>query len=369
MNSKHLDDKNPLKRPLKKENSNVIKCLEDAIPYIASWSVVGSPPPPCFDGLKQTLHGVLSLFNEVFTDDESFLLTGRLNQDPLENLFGVLRRRSGYSSNPSAKEFRRNLQHSMSIRLMDPPSSANCEPDCDDTLVFGEEVVENSEASFKIPESEDMNKENSDKTNMVTDNNLEERMNVETEHLLTAAVTEEDTITTLDVSGLEDNVICYIAGWLGKKCLDQYSCTDCESTLLKSTETLDLNREQLIHFKTFTKHDGSLAKLCKPSDIFHKVVKFQSLTFAMLFPQIWSSDNLSEKLVGDIYKETEKRCCAEWWLSCKEHKLYLLKMLVKCKLFNCVKWKTNDLRDQALLKRRAIDGGKLNQKLKKLNHL
>lgn len=27
MNSKHLDDKNPFKRPLIKENSNVVKCL------------------------------------------------------------------------------------------------------------------------------------------------------------------------------------------------------------------------------------------------------------------------------------------------------------------------------------------------------
>lgn len=100
----------------------------------------------------------------------------------------------------------------MSIRLMDPPSSTNCEPDGDDTLFCREDDVESSEASFKIPESEDMNKEISDITNMVTDNSVEDHMNVETEHLLTIAVTEEDTITTHDVSGLEDNVICYIAG-------------------------------------------------------------------------------------------------------------------------------------------------------------
>lgn len=90
--------------------------------------------------MVQTIKGVLNLYQDVVTDSQSFLLTGRLNQDPLENLFGVLRRRSGYNNNLSAKEFRRNLQHSLSIRLMNPPESANCEPDGDDNLRIDESL-------------------------------------------------------------------------------------------------------------------------------------------------------------------------------------------------------------------------------------
>lgn len=64
-------------------------------------------------------------------ESNSYLLTGRLNQDPLENMFEVLCQRGGYRNNPSAKNFRQSLQQAMTVRLMNPPGSANCESDSD----------------------------------------------------------------------------------------------------------------------------------------------------------------------------------------------------------------------------------------------
>lgn len=135
LNSKHHDDPTPMRRPLKATNPNILNFLEESIPYINSWKInINQQNPPCFDGLILTIRSVLSLYKDLQLEDCKYLLTGRLNQDPIENMFGVLRQRGGYNSNPSAKQFRRNLQHAMSIRLMDAPDSANCEPDCDTTL-------------------------------------------------------------------------------------------------------------------------------------------------------------------------------------------------------------------------------------------
>lgn len=47
--------------------------------------------------------------------------------------------RSGYSRNPSAQEFRKNLQHILS-RLMPQIQSANCEPDDDDNIFLHTEI-------------------------------------------------------------------------------------------------------------------------------------------------------------------------------------------------------------------------------------
>lgn len=135
LNSTYCYDSNPLKRPISEANTNVIKCLEDAVISIRSWKLQNSKiNPPCFSGLVLSIRSVLLLYADLKAENNSYLLTGRLNQDVVENTFGVLRQRGGYNCNPSAKQFRRNLQHMMSIRLMDPPGPANCEPDADVNL-------------------------------------------------------------------------------------------------------------------------------------------------------------------------------------------------------------------------------------------
>ena len=58
-----------------------------------------------------------------------YLLTTRLNQDPLEYLFSVLRNRSGHNQNPTAMQVRHNLQYSITANLTYTSKLTNCEPD------------------------------------------------------------------------------------------------------------------------------------------------------------------------------------------------------------------------------------------------
>lgn len=78
--------------------------------------------PPSFDGLVHSLQATLLLWGELEAEGVSFLLTGRLNQDPLENEFSIARQRCGYNRNPTAKMFRLNLRHRVQGALLTPSS-------------------------------------------------------------------------------------------------------------------------------------------------------------------------------------------------------------------------------------------------------
>ena len=63
------------------------------------------------------------------------VLTGRINQDCLENLFSQVRCKGGHRFNPSAREFAFAYRSLTTSMLINPIPSANCIDDPDDLLV------------------------------------------------------------------------------------------------------------------------------------------------------------------------------------------------------------------------------------------
>jgi len=53
---------------------------------------------------------VLQLFEEEMNNNLIFLLTNRLNQDVIENLFSIFRQRGGYNKNPTSKTLRTSFR-------------------------------------------------------------------------------------------------------------------------------------------------------------------------------------------------------------------------------------------------------------------
>lgn len=106
---------NHLKTPL-----NTIK---DAIEWAKSWKMLRiKKNPPSFDGFVHTLTAVSLLWADLESEGKLYLLTNRLNQDPLENEFGIQRQKCGFDRNPSVKAFRDNLKHRLMAVLIKPPS-------------------------------------------------------------------------------------------------------------------------------------------------------------------------------------------------------------------------------------------------------
>lgn len=90
-----------------------------------------SDRPPCFEGMLLTIKSVLSLLDQ---ESERYLLTSRLNQDALENLFSSIRQRGGWDRKPTVRTFRSSLRLYCLQYLIEPPKSTSYEPDCDEVL-------------------------------------------------------------------------------------------------------------------------------------------------------------------------------------------------------------------------------------------
>lgn len=87
------------------------------------------------------------LWESMREENPLYLITCHLNQYPLENLFAILRNRSGCNDNPSAMEFRRNLQYAMTANLMKPPVGTNCEIDDTNSLLLATPNFEDQDGS------------------------------------------------------------------------------------------------------------------------------------------------------------------------------------------------------------------------------
>ena len=135
LNSRRCFDGNPMRYGLSEESNQVIGTIQKAVPWIQSWKV-GKNTPYCFEGLIQSINVVLSLWMDM-KDTYPILLTSKLNQDPLENLFSQIRQRRGYDLKPSAQHFRLGLQNIMSSSLIKAnENTTNCENDEDKEINF-----------------------------------------------------------------------------------------------------------------------------------------------------------------------------------------------------------------------------------------
>lgn len=129
--SKNLNDPNPNKRPISHKNAVVFDNLRKAHSLFKeavkvcrkTTNQVGTPP--CFTGIVWTTTAILGLYEQEKLDMQGvqpnknyFLMTNRLTQDAIENLFSVMRQKNGYNRNPTARTFRCYYGHICSYSLM-----------------------------------------------------------------------------------------------------------------------------------------------------------------------------------------------------------------------------------------------------------
>lgn len=161
-NSKNLYDPNPNRRPMCGRNLNVIKNLKKASSLFKNAEKINhknkkSSVPPCFTGIIWTTTALCELFEneknelaKIQPKKELFLMTNRLTQDALENLFSIMRQKNGYNRNPTARMFRCCFGHICTYSLMKCSTSCNnCEPNDDEYMT----VDMLKDVSVEIPET------------------------------------------------------------------------------------------------------------------------------------------------------------------------------------------------------------------------
>nr|XP_054930565.1 uncharacterized protein LOC129386515 [Dermacentor andersoni] len=115
-------------------NSRGVAALSAFLEYITKWEEctvngVGFISKTTAVGFRVTLSGVLRLL-EYLTKEVGFkyLMTAKLSQDPVENLFGVVRQSSGCNDHPTPEQFLITVNCLSFYSLARPVDGASVEP-------------------------------------------------------------------------------------------------------------------------------------------------------------------------------------------------------------------------------------------------
>ena len=142
--------------PLKVDSHQQLCRMNELKEESQRWRVVGRPRPPCFEGLSQNVNAVLAMHADLVVDGPlSFLMTGRINQNPADNFFSQIRSKGGHRFNPSAKEFRFAFRNVSSTLILAPIPSANCTYDSDVMLSTVTRLSSNAWCSAAHPDEPD----------------------------------------------------------------------------------------------------------------------------------------------------------------------------------------------------------------------
>jgi hypothetical protein len=144
---------------------------------------------PCFKGFTQTINDILQFFEEL---KHFFLMTNRLNQDELGNLFSIFRQKGGYNKNPTSRTIRTSIRSSCIFSLY-ASTATNCEPsqDTNDFISIDVDKISNTETLETYSDDE-----SSISSGLSDDNKLKRIEEIQT-----------DMIT------LEDCSVTYFAGY------------------------------------------------------------------------------------------------------------------------------------------------------------
>ena len=120
------------------------KFLSDMLKFIKSSKVIDRATKEDHTNQLKCLHGLCLTINRVKLlwsmlrerGSIEFLMTRRLNQDPLENFFGSTRQQGGNSDNPSPLQFTRAFRKLFYDHCL-VLSSGNCTEDIDAILLAG----------------------------------------------------------------------------------------------------------------------------------------------------------------------------------------------------------------------------------------
>lgn len=166
-------------RPDSEQVKHIMKFREFLDGWESSGVKLGFLSASTAQGLRVTLESTLSLLEYVTgTLGFKYLLTARLSQDPIENLFGVLRQMSGCNDHPTPTQFlistnclsfqslarspsRGNVSEGLLNSLLDPSNSCDLkfvQNKLDDLLDVGQlnEVHEMLSACDALPDHRDL---------------------------------------------------------------------------------------------------------------------------------------------------------------------------------------------------------------------
>ena len=207
------------------EKTSHIDYLKDSITFIRNLKVFDENKNitdriKCLHGWLVTLNAIILFWEKLKTEYQfKFLLTRRLNTDPLENFFGTIRQQGGNSDSPTPVLFTQAFRKLFFSSIL-TSSAGNCAGNLDVML------AEYSKASKKKKKT----------AAVVSPTPQPQTMAIgPTDY-------REPEVTTKII---KDNAIAYVSGYLLKKSFKIHTCATCRDSLVSNQ--LDDSRKLLCY--------------------------------------------------------------------------------------------------------------------------
>ena len=331
LNSSSLSSTKLYKQAISKDSPHQ-EFLEDMLKFVISIKVVDPSSQEdvtnklrCLKGLQLTINGVLALWSDLQENHaRQFLMTRRLNQDPLENFFGLIRQQGGNSDNPTPYQFMKAFRKLFFDNYLSPLPSFNCSADSDTFLMA----------------VEDQNSLSDPGTHKITTNRpIIEEKDYKHEEV-------EKNLVSM-------NALTYVAGYLLQKCLNNHRCRTCAQKLTVTSLT---NSSQLLcYFKAYDENKSDFGGLTVPQDEFVQYVTKVENKIVDELGSCFQRSKIAEHLIAKLPKFIVPEC--SYFPS-----MYLIELFVKMRLHYILKFNNQELSARKTGKRK-------NRKYIKIQHL
>lgn len=240
-------------------------------------------------------------------------------------MFSIIRQKNGYTKNPSARMFRSCFVSICSFSLMKASDECNCELDEDEFLSLDVLSDINISKNENLLDNEKFDPINYDK---ILNNSISS----------ISSESEEEIMIVNNKMTLEECSIVYFSGYLVKCCIDNFKCAICKSSML-TKEIINYPNQTLIIQKTFEHIDFfGCEGMKKPSNFIINICKISLKVFECNFETIKSEIGITKKLIEIIVKKINKKNIILEKLECKEHILYIIKLLLTTRIYKECKW-------------------------------
>jgi len=282
------------------------------------------------NGWLVSISGLQMLFKSLNpTQDKSYQMsTGRLNQDCLENLFGVFRQQNGNNTNPTPIKFIQSFEKIFCLQYFKHSPGANCLQDLDEVLTH----ISDQPTTNKI-------------------NHL--FVSEEQNHLSNFKSIKIGTVDYRKLKIPERNAYTYVCGYIMKKCMEKHVCQVCIE-YANHQKTLDRSF-LLAFFKSYSVNDSSdFGKLLMPHDEFYNyVIKLEDI-FVKNLPSIATNDNIGSTMKDLLCNVRFSHPCVLF------KKQFLIDLFIRFRIFTAIRF---------LNKSMLSDTKRKNNKIAILKHL
>lgn len=250
----------------------------------------------CIRGWMLTLSAIIKLWDYLSSRcDFSFLITRRLNQDNLENFFGVIRQKGGKCDNPTAFMFTKQFSQVCTSNLISTTAGSNCQQDSDSFLVLLEDL------SKKISSDNEMSVSESN-TSSSCNKKLDKEVAATTKQMVANASCKNDNTHTVSINTkAEANALFYVVGVLLRKISRVHECKQCFAVLHSKSTLVSNDKQRYTAYRAYTHSDSnSFGTLHVASEMFYNyIVRCEDL-FLEQFAVTAHHNHLSANIVHKL---------------------------------------------------------------------